>query len=161
MSFQIKLGVTSSPRNKISKDIDWKYNLDGILKEECDILNPVITIRIGEHNGMYAPDIALCNYMYSDNFQRYYYMDPPKIIRNIYIQVSGHVDPLTTYKDQILENEALVFRSSHGYIHKLLDDGSVKIYNDDHIVAKRFTGAEFTSGSFVLAVAGSAATADS
>lgn len=154
MSFKIEIGTTKGPKNKIKKEFTVVATFEGVLNDSCSILNPVIRFRTGSSQDYMLKDINQCNYMYIENFNRYYFITDFNIIRNGIIDISGHVDVLMTYADEILANPGLILRSESNY-SKLLDDGCFKVYNDDHIVCKKFDGNTFTDGTFILAVAGS------
>lgn len=153
MSFTVSIGHCKDPHNKINKSYTATYSLEGTLKDGCDIINPVIRLRIGDSQDIKVPTITKCNYMYISNFNRYYWITDFNIYRNTVLDVTGHVDVLKTYSSEILSNSGLILRSQSNYT-KMLDDGCFKVYADDHIVAQKFTGQTFTQGSFVLAVAG-------
>lgn len=156
MSFTIQIGHMTSPHNQLSKKFNVIYELEGTLKDSCDVLNPTITLRTGStpDPAIYVPTITKCNYMYIENFNRYYYITDFNVSRNVVLNVSGHVDVLMTYKNQIRNNTGLILRSATDF-NKLLDDGCFKVYSDDIISVQKFSGSTFTRGSFVLAVAGS------
>lgn len=154
MSFEIQIGHMTNPENKINKTFNATYTLEGTLKDDCDIINPTIRLRTGDNgDGIFVQTISKCNYMYIDKFNRYYYITGFNVVRNVILDVSGHVDVLKTYASKILANSGLVLRSQSNY-NKLLDDGCFKVYNDDHIVVEKFTGSTFTDGTFILAVSG-------
>lgn len=152
MSLQIQLGQTSVPRNALNKNPSFSYTTGGMLREACDLLNPVIEIKNNSTDSLKS--YAHFNYMYIPDFARYYYIEW-KSIRSGISEIHGHVDVLYTYRSAILANTGLVLRSAtKSQITKMLDDGCFKTYSDDHIVTQKFTGDTFTSGTFVLAVAG-------
>lgn len=148
----IQIGQTTQPRNALNKSPSFTYTISGSLRDGCDMINPIITIKAD--TGAFA-SYAQFNYMYIGDFKRYYYITF-KAVRTGIAEVHGHVDVLYTYRDQILNNSGLVLRAStKSQITKMLDDGCFKTYSDDHIVAQKFTGDTFTNGTFILAVAGS------
>lgn len=160
MSFKIQIGVTDSPRNKIDKKFTVKYELDGVLRDSTNIMNPSIDIRIGEKADIFVPDLTECNYVYIPNFNRYYFITDFTVIRNTMGNFTCHVDVLKTFASEIKANKALVRRaSSKKYYTKMIDDGCFKAYANPHIVVKKFNGSTFASkGEFVLAVSGSSGT---
>lgn len=150
MSFKLQLGKINAPRNKVNKNPSFEYTTSGTLRSECDLINPVILVKCNS-----LENFAQFNYMYIADFKRYYYVSFRSVREGI-AEIHGHVDVLFTYKDQILNNTGLVLRTAtKSQITKMLDDGCFKTYSDDHIVTQKFTGDTFTSGTFVLAVAGS------
>lgn len=155
MSFEVKIGVCSDAKNKVTKSPSWTYTLTGTLKGACDLLNPTVRLIIGDSKDIKLPTISKCNYMYIANFNRYYYITSQNIVRNTILEVSGHVDVLNTYKDEIRKNSGLILRSQSNY-NKFLDDGCFKVYSNPYIVTKKFTGETFAKNpSFLLAVSGS------
>lgn len=144
------------PRNKIDKKFSAEYNLEGTLREVCDVSNPSIDIRIGDSVSIKIPTLTKCNYMYIPNFNRYYYITNIRIIRNTIANITGHVDVLKSFSSEIKANSALVKRSSQKSVYKkMLDDGCFKVYNNPHIVTKKFNGKTFSkTPDFVLAVSG-------
>lgn len=153
MSFTVQIGKVKEPRNYMNKSFSSTYELECTFKAESSLINPVILVKASNVNSY-----GRANYMYIKEFGRYYYINDIRSVRNDILEIHGHVDVLYTYKDRILKNSALVLRvagQKGKNVHKLLDDGCFKVYNDDHIVTETFTGEQFTSGTFILAVAGS------
>lgn len=151
MSFTIELGKTSQPVNALNKKFDSIKKYTGVLKEASSILHPTIHLKAKD-----ADSIARCNYMYIAEFGRYYFIEDVVSERQDYVAVTGRVDVLQTYRDDIRNNSGYVLRCGNkSYYSKLIDDTTLKIYNNPHFVVHKFTGEQFTGGSFVLAVSGS------
>ena len=74
------------------------------------------------------------------------------MVRNGLWQISGHVDVLSTYKDAILQNRAIIQRSESNYNLKL-NDGLFKTQQNPRITTIPF-GTGFTTSNYVLALAG-------
>ena len=154
MRFEVKIGICKDAKNKESKSPSWNYTISGLLKDRCDILNPTIRLIIGDSKGIKLPTITKCNYMYIDNFNRYYFITGFNIVRNTILELTGHVDVLNTYKDQIKANTGLILRSESNY-RKFLDDGAFKIFSNPYVVTKKLTGESFAKNpSLILAVSG-------
>ena len=66
MSFSIVFMYNNEPMNKIGKTPETKFTLEGTLKEESSIVDPVILIE--KDNPIEA------NYAYIAEFERYYYI---------------------------------------------------------------------------------------
>ena len=118
--------------------------ITGTLREETSILNPVIRFQgtIPVH----------ANYMYIPEFDRYYFINDIKSIRNNLYEISAHVDVLMTYQDQIRNCTGIVARQQNNW-NLYIDDGVFKTYQNRIILVKEFpTG--FVRNDFVLAVAG-------
>lgn len=104
---------TSSDERMVSKTLNDKYSFDKInLKQDCSITHPVFVL--GKTSSSEAMDTVgwwrKYNYCYCENFERYYY------IRNIVFQKTGlvelqcEVDPLMSFKYDILNTTQLVTR---------------------------------------------------
>lgn len=150
MSFTIKLCHNSSPAEKIGKQLDAGTELTGAsLKDETSILKPVVRIRSTDSG------ITTYNYMYISEFGRYYFIDDIVSINNGLWEISGHVDVLETYKNNILAQSAVIRRQQNKY-NLYLNDPDFMTYNYDMIQTKKFSASEFNKTlNYVLAVNGS------
>lgn len=155
MSFAIQILTNSSPANKVDKeiDIDTPITATGTLRSGCSIIDPVIIVERGE--GLDLEFIAHRNYLWIEEFKRYYY------ITNIISPYQGlwelhcHVDVLMSWKEQIRAQTAVVSRQESKY-NLLLDDGIFMTYQNPIIQTKLFSvEAPFETQEFVLIVAGS------
>ena len=151
MSFNIVFQTSNSDKRALDKNITDNFTVSGVLKKETSIINPVIVIEKS------LSDVAGCNYMTINAFGgRKYFITNIKSITNDLVEVSGHVDVLSTYAAGIKKNTGIVYRQEgRGNWNLYLDDGSFKAYQNPKIAVKKFPSG-FTSERFVLAVAGSA-----
>lgn len=147
MSFSITLMQNTSPVNKIGKNLSSQLEVVGDLRSETSIIDPVITIECD------LADLTNCNYMYVPEFNRYYFVNNIRSIRNGLVEFSCHVDVLETYKDQIRANSAIIKRQENNW-NLYLNDGTFKVYQNPIVITKEFPNG-FNSQEFVLAVAGS------
>ena len=89
------------------------YNI--VFKDGTDVLNPVIEVT-------YDPDLLTANYMYIDTLGRYYFITGITT-GGQRLFISGHVDVLKTYADEIMSLECFVARQQTGSkANKLLND---------------------------------------
>ena len=135
-----------SEKNKLDKDLTSVTSMTGELKENCSIIDPVIKI-VGN-----VGTFAAVNYMYIAEFGRYYFINNVISINNDICEVHAHVDVLSTYKDQIRAQNAIVSRQERKW-NLYLNDGVFKTYQNPYIITKAFSSG-FTSQHFVLTVAG-------
>jgi len=135
-----------SEKNKLDKDLTSVTSMTGELKENCSIIDPVIKI-VGN-----VGTFAAVNYMYIAEFGRYYFINNVISINNDICEVHEHVDVLSTYKDQIRAQNAIVSRQERKW-NLYLNDGVFKTYQNPYIITKAFSSG-FTSQHFVLTVAG-------
>lgn len=147
--FTIKLQHTESPVNKLSKSITDIKTMEGVLRDVTSIIDPVIMIKCS------MADVRNANYMYIAQFKRHYFITNIRSIRHNLVEITAHVDVLTTYKDDIRKNKAILRRSENNW-NLYLNDGSLKIYQNPTVQTKAFPHG-FSNYEFVLAVAGSAA----
>lgn len=147
MSFTIRLQQTSDDPRKVTKSVNDIMSLDGVLREETSIINPVIKIECD------VSSLARCNYMTIDAFQRKYFITDIRSIRNDLVEVSGHVDVLGTYANEIRSNTAIIKKQENNF-NLYLNDDSLKVYQDPRITTKEFPNG-FSTYEFILAVAGS------
>lgn len=137
----------NSDDRRFTKDITELANMSGYLRDESSIIDPVIMIEGS------TSSLADCNYMTIPEFGRSYFVTDITSVRNNLIQVSGHVDVLSTYRDAILANSGIIRRQENDW-NLYLDDGSFKVYNNPIILTRAFPSG-FSTMSFILAVAGS------
>ena len=142
----IEFYVNQSEKNRLDKTLVSAFNLNGELKEDCSIIDPVIKI-IGDVSSM-----ASVNYMYIPSFSRYYFINNVISINNEICEVHAHVDVLSTYKDEIRAQRAVVSRQEKKW-NLYLNDGVFKTYQNPYIITKAFSSG-FTSQHFVLSIAG-------
>ena len=143
---RITFYTNNSEKNALTKDKTQIVRLDGTLKDGTSILDPTVLCY---HLDTYIPNI---NYFYIDEFARYYFITGVEIVRNDLWQISGHVDVLATYKDQILANRAIIQRNQNNY-NLLLNDGLFKTQQNPRITTIPFSTG-FTTSNYVLALAG-------
>lgn len=147
MSFSILLQRNTSELNKLDKTLTTITTLTGTLKTETSIIDPVIIVE-----GVLS-DLKTCNYCTISEFGRSYFVNNIKSIRNNLIELTCHVDVVSTYKSQIRSQFALVRKQENNW-NLYLNDGSFKCYQNPIVLTKKFSNG-FTTPSFVMAVAGS------
>ena len=147
MAFDIVLMTTRSPKNQLDKELSVLTTVTGTLKDNTSIIDPVIKIQCNLEN------VTNCNYMYISKFNRYYFVNDIVSITSNIIEISAHVDVLSTYKQEIRVNSGITRRQQNNW-NLYLNDGSFKIYQNPHVVTKTFPSG-FNTMEFVLAIAGS------
>lgn len=141
---RIILYQNTSPANMVNKSPTQVGVLDGVLRAPTSIINPVITLE-------YANPVGF-NYIYIQEFARYYFINGISIESDKLIVISCHVDVLMTYASAIHNFDAVVKRNENKF-SLYLDDGIFKAYqNTKHKVIQFPYG--FTEYSYILALAG-------
>ena len=105
----MELYRNSSEQNRVdkSKYLESAGVLNGILRDECDMVNPVIVIEYHK-----VPDF---NYIYIPAFKRYYFLTKFEFVRKNAYRLYLHVDVLMSYKDGIKNLECLILRNEYRY----------------------------------------------
>lgn len=98
---------TNSEKNKVTKSLGFPVEFDGVLKEETDILAPEITFA--------TPNPLGSNYAYIPDFHRYYFITNQTSIRKGLWRISLQVDVLMSFKDKILQQNAIISRQENVY----------------------------------------------
>lgn len=111
----IRLYQNLSEPNVVNKNLLPLGVLDGTLREATSVLNPTFNIQ-------YIDLILNVNYIYVEEFKRYYFVgDIASVVNNLW-SLSCHVDVLTTYKDYLSELSAIIARQENNYNLYLEDD---------------------------------------
>lgn len=145
--FDIVLMKSKSDKNHISKETETLKETHGVLKENTSIINPVFRI---EGN---LSEFAYCNYVSVPAFGRYYFVNDITSVRNGIIELSCHVDVLTSFTNEIKANTGIVKRQENKW-NLYLNDGTFKVYQNPDVLTKEFPSG-FSAQEFVLAIAGS------
>lgn len=143
----IKIQRNNSPDNKLTKSITDILDLEGVLKNDTSLIDPVILIEAN------ISDLRNANYMYIPSFNRRYFINNITSIKNGLIEITAHVDVLTTYKDEIRDCVGITERQEKQN-NLLLNDGSLKVYQNPVIRVKKFPNGFNKNPEYVLAVAG-------
>lgn len=146
MSFTVSFYSNQSEPERFDKTLAWIGNLSGVLKEGASIIDPVITFECS------LADLASCNYLYIEEFGRYYFVTDIRAVAYNLCEVSAHVDVLSSFAAQIRGNEAIVSRQQNRW-NLYLNDGSFRVYQDRYCGIRAFPRG-FDTTSYVLAVAG-------
>lgn len=141
----IDLYVNYSEKNRIDKLIMNRLQLDGTLKSETSVLNPSIIIE--------ATNPSIYNYMYIPLFHRYYYITDITSIRNNLWRITGSVDVLMTYSNEIKEIPILIESAENtqeSYVTG--DQWMTTVKNKTDII--NFTNGFNDTGDYILITSG-------
>lgn len=134
MSFTCTLYQTKSEKIALDKVMEsGNKSYSGTLINNSNVINPSILLAVG------ADTIARFNYMEISDFGRKYFITEITALTADTCMVSGHVDVLSTYKDGIRSNTALIGRSETKY-NLYIDDNMYKVDSRTIIQCKEFTG---------------------
>lgn len=149
--FDITFYKNESPSNFVNKKLTLNHTMQGTLREGTSLIDPILIVEAN------APGFQAngYNYVYVPDFDRYYYIT--NIVSTYYKmwEIHCHVDVLMSFKDDILEQTAIVSRQETTY-NLMLDDGTFMTYQNPKIQTKVFSNpTPFETQEFVLVVAGS------
>lgn len=141
----------NSPANFVNKNLNQIHILNGTLRKGSSIIDPIILFEAN------APGFQSnhVNYLYIEQFERYYYVT--NIISAHYTlwEVHCHVDVLMSFAEGIKSQTAVVARQEANY-NMMLDDGFFMCYQNPKLQTKLFSNpSPFETQEFVLVVAGS------
>lgn len=137
----------SSTPNTVNKRIASVVSYTGTLRDNADLVNPVIRFdtlvtSISDANYAYIPEMG----------NRYYYIVGVRVITNRLIEVSFHCDVLMTYKSQFLQWTGVATRQENQY-NLYLNDNRFICQENPIIGYENFPNG-LTTDSWVLAIAG-------
>lgn len=145
----ITLGKYIGEPNKIKKTITNQHSLTGTLKEDCDLLNPVILIDFD------PAQAVLYNYMYIQEFRRWYKINDMIVVNNSLIRINGSVDVLLSWKDNILSCSGFVSRSSSERIYNMyLEDPEFRSYTDNIYTVRSWPESDLEQSTVILILGG-------
>ena len=145
MSFNITFMNNQEELNKITKRPSSVMTLTGHLREETDIVNPVINIE-------YSGTLTNVNYMWIPEFHRYYFITKIESVRTGLWRVYAHCDVLKTYAEGILGTPCVVARNEKQY-NLMLNDSYFKVYANPRLQIANFPN-KFSGYSYVLVMKG-------
>lgn len=148
MSFSIKLQRNTSPMNKMDKTCNLVDTITGTLRNETNLVDPIIIVERSQ--------LPYFNYMTIEEFHRSYFVTEIKSVRTNIWEIHGHSDPLMSFKQDFLDNTALISRNENDY-DLLLNDGAFKVRQNSRIGYIAFPGA-LDNFHYILMVAGNSTT---
>lgn len=146
---EITLYTNESEKNKLEKTITNSILLEGNLRDESSIINPVILISSNKEDIPY-----MYNYAYIPAFGRYYFITDIESVRTGIWRVSMHVDVLMSYKEQIKNLNVIINNSEETGANNYLSGNQwiTNVKNTTSIV--NFPNGLNDNGEFILITAG-------
>lgn len=147
MGLTVNFYTNNSENYRVDKSLTARLAESCILKDGTSVENPVILLT--NYN-----DIHDFNYMYIDEWERYYFITDIVSVRNGLWEIHAHVDVLMSFSQQIRECTATCKRQENLF-NMYLDDPEFKTYNKSQVVTKVFSGTGLQKNmDYVLVVAG-------
>lgn len=146
MAFEVVIQRNESETIALDKTLSTIATLMGTLREESSIINPSIIVEAN------LVDLKNANYLTVDSFGRSYFINDMTSIRNGLVQLSCHVDVLSSFASEIRANRGIIFRQEKNW-NLYLNDGVIEVYQNPIVTTKEFPHS-FEGESYVLALAG-------
>lgn len=139
----IELYNTNSENNKLNKSLSMYKTLNGNLKDETSVMNPVILIE--------SDSLPLANYLYIPSFKRYYFIDSIDIVRDKLFRIHANVDVLMSYKNEIKNISAIIEKvQDESHANKNIVDGTYTTTPEVFTEVLQFNSAFTNSPVFLL-----------
>lgn len=148
---QINLFRCRAENERVDKTnyISDRFVMEGTLRGQSSVIDPVITIEKTN------PTKLDYNYMYIDEFKRWYYINDIISIRNDLWEIHAHVDVLFTWRADIANMEAVADKMENfSDANVYFDDGSFIMDSRNDIQVKEFPNGLNENGSYILICAG-------
>lgn len=148
---QINLFTCTAEFNRVNKTsyISNRFTLEGSLRNESSVIDPVIIIEKTN------PALYHYNYMYIEEFQRWYFINDIISLRNNLWEIHAHVDVLHTWGGDIGNMEATIDKAeSEGLANLYYDDGSFIMDCRNNVYVKEFPNGFNENGQYILICAG-------
>lgn len=142
----IKLYKNHSEKNKISKSLTGEVEYSGTLRDETSVINPVIMIH--------AENLSQFNYAYIPQFHRYYYIRDIVSVRNDLWRVSLTVDPLMSFKNDILALNVIVSDTETTGVNNYYSGNQWRTLVKAKTDIIRFSNGLLNNGEYILITAG-------
>lgn len=147
MNVTAEFYTTDSDNRALHKNLTGIFQTDFVFYDDSSIINPVLRLE-------YNSAIKQCNYFYIAAINRYYFIDNIRFNRGGEMYVSGHIDVLTTYANEIENIQCTISRYEHFNL-STLPDTNVVIKNYDIInIYQSDKSFDTTFGNYVLQILG-------
>ena len=135
-----------SEQNKLNKVLEYEYHLEGTLKEQTSVSNPVIVIENENPTGY--------NYAYIPQFGRYYFIVDVASVRNGLWQITFRCDVLMSFKYYILQSDAIIKDTEITDTTNYMDSDIWKTLVKTKTDIINFSNGLLESGEYILITAG-------
>ena len=147
MAVTIKLYETKSDRKQVTKELDLKMTTSCVLKEACSIERPTLLITT-------PTNISKYNYLYIEDFGRYYYIMDIVSVRNGLWEVSTQVDVLMSFANDIKQCTGIISRQESTDLNGYINDNTHVVQSNEFNRVFNFPSGFNSSGEYVLICAG-------
>lgn len=144
---QVNFYYNQSDYRYINKVLQEGQSFEGVLRDECSVMNPVIMFE--------SQDVLRYNYCYIPEFQRYYAVTRTENYRNGLWLVYMEVDVLMSFRRDIYKLNAVVDKQSSDDIgDEYIDDQSLVAESSLFNQVYNFPNGFNNTGTYILITAG-------
>ena len=120
------LYIVNDGDNVINKSLGKSIEIDIVFKSDADIINPVILLET-----ISGVNFTEFNYCHIPELNRYYFISSIRNVNNRLWNLYCECDVLMTYKQDILNSKARLFRSIRNgdYFNASIDSSVIKTVN--------------------------------
>jgi hypothetical protein len=148
---QISLFTYTKEKERINKTdfLTNRFPLNGYLKNETSVQEPIILIEKTN------PALYDYNYLYIEDFKRFYFITGIKQIRHNLWEISAKCDVLYSFMNDILANKCIIDKAENQNDSNLyLNDGSFVTDSRKYNEVIPFESGLSLNGSYILICAG-------
>jgi len=148
---QISLFTYSKEKERVNKTnfLSNRFPLNGYLKNETSVQEPIILIEKTN------PALYDYNYLYIEEFKRFYFITGIKQIRCNLWEISAKCDVLYSFMSDILANKCIIDKAENSPDANLyLNDGSFVTDSRKYNEVIPFASGLSLNGSYILICAG-------
>lgn len=148
---QISLFTYSKEKERVNKTdfLTNRFPLNGYLKNETSVEEPIILIEKTN------PALYDYNYLYIEDFKRFYFITGRKQIRHNLWEISAKCDVLYSFMADILANKCIIDKAENPPDANLyLNDGSFVTDSRKYNEVIPFASGLSLNGSYILICAG-------
>lgn len=143
----IKLYRNESNNNVLNKKITLINEYNILLKDNVDVYRPIIKIKTELLNK--------CNYVFIQDFNRYYYIVNKRSINIEIIELTLECDVLMSFREHILNLKCIIDKQENVNLgNKYYDDNSLISLSKEFIESYNFNNGFNENGEFILITAG-------
>ena len=143
----VKLYKNESNNNVLNKKIMLISEDNILLKYDIDVYRPIIKIKTELLNK--------CNYVFIEDFKRYYYVVNKRSINNEIIELTLECDVLMSFREHILNLKCIIDKQENINLgNKYYDDNSLISLSKEFIESYNFNNGFNENGEFILITAG-------
>lgn len=142
--------TTTKKRVNSTAEVVMGEPLNCFLKDLVSIITPTLYIHL-EHNSPSYVEVFKYNYMYIEEFSRYYFITDIISESSKLVLISGQIDVLGTYREEILNTKAFI-QYSAVLSNPLLHDTRIHVERKGHMQVSDVLAFDFvnTGGCYIV-----------